>query len=128
MKPGWIERREFEYVRHGTLSLIAGLEVATGKMVSSTMAPTRNENDFAVHVENWLKPTPMPNGFLSADGLNTHQSESLVRLVARYCELIEPLGKKGKVGSWLLKAAATAFLADSSHRIRFVLPRNTVLG
>ncbi|WP_018752596.1 hypothetical protein [Paenibacillus sanguinis] len=31
MKPGLVERREFEYVRHGTLSLIAGLEVATGK-------------------------------------------------------------------------------------------------
>lgn len=42
MKPGWIERREFEYVRHGTLSLIVGLKVATDKMVSSTMAPTRN--------------------------------------------------------------------------------------
>ncbi|RXZ82116.1 hypothetical protein EBB07_12400 [Paenibacillaceae bacterium] len=47
MKPGLVERREFEYVRHGTLSLIAGLEVATGKLVSSTMAPTRNEVDFA---------------------------------------------------------------------------------
>jgi hypothetical protein len=31
MKPGQIERREFEYVRHGTKALIAALDVATGK-------------------------------------------------------------------------------------------------
>nr|WP_198022988.1 hypothetical protein [Paenibacillus zanthoxyli] len=48
MRPGLVERREFEYIRHCTLSLIAGLwKVAIGKIVSSTMAPTRNETDFA---------------------------------------------------------------------------------
>jgi putative transposase len=37
MKPGLIERREFEYLRHGTLSLIAGFDVATGQIVASPM-------------------------------------------------------------------------------------------
>ena len=30
MKPGHVERREFEYVRHGTKALIAAFDVATG--------------------------------------------------------------------------------------------------
>lgn len=51
MTPGLIERREFEYIRHGTLSLISGLEVATGKIISSSIAPTRNEMNFATYVQ-----------------------------------------------------------------------------
>ena len=31
-RPGRIERREFEYIRHGTLCLTANFEIATGKM------------------------------------------------------------------------------------------------
>lgn len=34
MRPGQVEKPEFEYIRHGTQSLIANLEVATGQVVS----------------------------------------------------------------------------------------------
>lgn len=120
MVPGFIERREFEYIRHGTLSLISGFAVATGKIVSSTMAPTRNETDFAMHVEQLIQTDPGAEWIFVADGLNTHQSESLVRMVARHCELDEPLGQKGKTGVLATQPSRTAFLADPSHRIRFV--------
>ncbi|GHF16640.1 hypothetical protein GCM10014715_84810 [Streptomyces spiralis] len=33
MKPGQIERREFEYRRHGTASIIAALDVHTGQVL-----------------------------------------------------------------------------------------------
>jgi hypothetical protein len=33
MKPGHVERREFEYVRHGTQALIAAFDVATGRVI-----------------------------------------------------------------------------------------------
>ena len=46
MKPELVERQVFEYIRHGTLSLISGLTVTLGKIVSSTMGPTCHENDF----------------------------------------------------------------------------------
>lgn len=120
MKPGLVERREFEYVRHGTLSLIAGLDVATGQIVSSTMAPTRNEADFTDHVQQLLDSDPGAEWIFVADGLNTHQSESLVRLVAHYCQLDESLGQKGKSGVLATQPSRAAFLADSTHRIRFV--------
>ena len=36
MRPGQIERREFEYLRHGTLDLLAALDVDTGEVYAAT--------------------------------------------------------------------------------------------
>ena len=56
-----------------------------------------------------------------ADQLNTHQSQGLVRLVARLCGLDEQaLGTKGKSGVLKSLSSRKAFLEDASHRIRFV--------
>ncbi len=33
MSPGKIERQEFEYIRHGTQTLIASFDVASGKVI-----------------------------------------------------------------------------------------------
>jgi transposase len=41
-RPGRLARREFEYVRHGTVSIIAALEVATGQVVAEPIA--RNDS------------------------------------------------------------------------------------
>ena len=46
MKPGLVERREFEYIRHGTQALIANFEIATGKLVSPSIGATRTEARF----------------------------------------------------------------------------------
>ena len=46
MKPGKVERCEFEYRRHGTQTLIAGFNVTTGK-VAGVIGDTRTEQDFA---------------------------------------------------------------------------------
>jgi hypothetical protein len=44
MLPGHVERQEFEYRRHGTQSLIANLEVATGQIVARSLGPTRTRS------------------------------------------------------------------------------------
>ncbi len=49
MRPGRAERREFEDIRHGTLTLIASFDVATGQ-VTYRLGPTLTEADFAL----WL--------------------------------------------------------------------------
>ncbi len=41
LRPGKVERREFEYVRHGTLSFIVNFEVATGQVGFISCGPTR---------------------------------------------------------------------------------------
>lgn len=120
MGVGQIERREWEYIRHGTQCLIANLEVATGRMVAPSVGATRSEADFARHMEETFRSDPEGGWIVVVDQLDTHKSESLVRLVARLLGLEVELGIKGKEGILKCKATRAAFLSDPSHRIRFV--------
>lgn len=126
MLPGHVERLEFEYERHGTLSLIANLDVATGQVVSPSLGPTRTEADFAAHITQTIQTDPEAVWIFVTDQLNTHQSETLVRLVAEQCAIQEDLGSKGKSGHLASMKSRAAFLSDPSHRLRFVYtPRHS---
>lgn len=120
MKPGKIEFQEFEYIRHGTLSLIASWDVANGGIYHSTISPTRNEDDFNLHIASIIATKPSDGWIFVTDQLNTHKSESLVRLVATNCGIDINLGIKGKSGILHSMESRAAFLTDKSHRIRFV--------
>ena len=41
MRPGKRERQEFEYIRHGTQTLIASFDVATGQVIKANVGDTR---------------------------------------------------------------------------------------
>jgi hypothetical protein len=119
MGPGRAQGREFEYVRHGTLCLIANLEIWCGHVVAPSVGPTRTEVDFTAHVEQTVNTDPLAGWVFIVDNLDTHQSESLVRYVAQACGVDGDLGVKGKSGVLESKASRKAFLSDPSHRIRF---------
>jgi len=115
-----VERREFEYHRHGTLSLIANVDVAQGKVVAPSMGPTRHETDFVAHIRQTAASDPEAIGWhVVTDNLNTHQSESLVRLVAAHESIEDDLGDKSKRGILQSMATRAAFLADATHPIVF---------
>jgi len=120
MRPGCPERREHEYIRHGTLSLIATFNVATGAIVAPTLGPTRTEADFAAHIAQVIETDPDAPWLFLADNLNTHQSEALVRLVAARCGLPDVLGVKGQAGILHTMPSRAAFLSDPAHRIQFL--------
>ena len=120
MRPGKIERREFEYQRHGTQCLIANFEVATGQIIAPTVGPTRTEADFATHLDQTFATDPRAEWLVIMDQLNTHQSEALVRLVAAGCGITVDLGVQGEAGILASMASRKAFLEDPSHRIRMV--------
>lgn len=121
MRPGLPERREFEYIRHGTQTLIANLEVATGNIIAPTIGPTRTEMDFAQHIAQTIATDPDADWVFVTDQLNTHMSETLVRVVAAECDISQTdLGIKGKSGILKSMASRLAFLQDKTHRIRFV--------
>jgi putative transposase len=126
MRPGQLERREFEYQRHGTLSLIANFDVVTGQVLSPSLGPTRTEADFATHIARTIDTDPDGVWLFVVDQLNTHQSETLVRLVAERCGLADDLGVKGEAGVLRSMATRAAFLSDPTHRIQFVyVPKHT---
>jgi transposase len=120
MQPGKVERREFEYVRHGTQALIACFDVVTGK-VDGAVADTRTEADFVAVLEAlFASAAPTMNWRIVCDNLDIHMSEGVVRLVARQCGIDEAsLGRKGHDGILARKASRAAFLRDHSHRITF---------
>ena len=89
MKPGLEKRTEFEYIRNGTQCLTANFDVATGQIVTPTVGPTRNEEDFAAHIQRTIDTDPQAPWIFICDQLNTHKSESLVRLVASRCGIDE---------------------------------------
>lgn len=120
MQPGHVARQEFEYERHGTQTLIANLDVATGQIVAPSIGPTRTEADFAAHIARTIQTDPEAAWIFVTDQLNTHQSEALVRLVATQCGIQEDLGIKGKSGHLASLRTRAAFLSDPNHRIRFV--------
>jgi len=88
--------------------------------IEPTCGDTRTEVDFALHIRRTIETDPdVPKGNLIVDCLNTHQSESLVRLVVEKEGLDIDLGMKGKSGILKSIKSRTTYLCDPAHRIVF---------
>jgi len=117
---GKVERREFEYVRHGTRSFILSRDVVTGQLLAPACGPTRTEADFLAHLQAVVATQPKATRWhVVCDQLNTHRSESLVRWVAELSGLKEDLGVKGERGILASMVTRAAFLSDPSHQVVF---------
>jgi len=126
MRPGRVQRQEFEYKRHGTLSPIVNFDIVSGQVVAPSIGPTRTEADFTAHIAQTVATDVEAVWVFVTDQLNTHQSESLVRLVAQLCDLPDELGVKGETGILHTMATRAVFLSDPMHRIQFVyVPKHT---
>lgn len=111
---------EFEYTRHGTQTLLGGLNVATG-VIQGLCGDTRTEKDFVDCIKYLIEQNPGYRVYhFVADQLNTHKSESLVRFVSEFCELKDQdLGVKGKSGILQSMQTREDFLSTPDRRIVF---------
>jgi hypothetical protein len=58
MQPGQVERREYNYKRHGTTCLFGNKNIATGEIVAPMLNETRTELDFLENIENVIETDP----------------------------------------------------------------------
>jgi putative transposase len=126
MKLKQVEKIEFEYIRHGTQTLIANWHIAKGQVLTPSVGATRTEEDFVKHIAQTIDTDPDAGWIFIVDQLNIHKSESLVRWVAQRCQMEIDLGIKEKSGILQSMSTRAAFLSDPAHRIRFVyIPKHT---
>ncbi len=122
MRPGDCQKIEYEYERHGTLCLTANWDVLNGGIGQVTIQETRTEVDFEEHIYQTIKNQPLVSRWCFVlDNLNTHKSETLVRLVADLVGTAEEqLGVKEKSGILKNMETRARYLSNPEHPVYFV--------
>lgn len=84
MRPGQVERRTHDYDRHGTVSLFAALNVATGNVIGETHARHRAK-EFRSFLDTIDANVPAElDVHLVMDNLSTHKSPTVKRWLLRH--------------------------------------------
>lgn len=109
-EPGKPEKREFEYIRLGTRTMITTFVVPTGEVVWD-VGQTRTDLDFRAHVPRVAAYFPDMKRFdWVVDGLNTHTSLDL-------CEVMAYLnGVAFEPGKLKTQEQRRAFLSEPEHK------------
>ena len=109
-RPGRDERRDYEYVRHGTRCLTASRVVATGEVLGA-VTEQRGTWDFVRHIRDVVEHFPAATKFhWVMDNLNTHWTFQLCQYLGQLSNVWDdrPSLRTGK--------ARRAFLTDPSHK------------
>jgi len=82
MRPGLPEKATHDYVRHGTTTLFAALEVATGK-VTDACYPRHRHEEFLRFLKHVAKAYPRVKLHIVADNYATHKHPAVQSWLAR---------------------------------------------
>lgn len=84
LRPGQPERRTHDYDRHGTLSLFAALEVAIGRIISTTH-PKHRTTEFLAFLRKIERTVPADLEIHAVlDNYATHKTEAVEAFLARH--------------------------------------------
>jgi transposase len=86
MGPGQVERHTHDYARHGTTSLFAALNVATGKVIGNCQQKHRHQEfiKFLELIDEQVPETPDVEVHLVMDNYATHKTPRVRRWFARH--------------------------------------------
>ena len=83
MRPGQAERRTHDYRRHGTTTLFAALDVATGSVIGQCL-PRHRSQEFLSFLRTIERNVPIDlDRHVVMDTYATHKTEAVRRFVAR---------------------------------------------
>jgi transposase len=80
-QPGLAERRSHDYIRHGTSTLFAALEIATGK-VTATVKPRHRHQEFLAFCKQVARAYPDRELHLIMDNYTTHKHDKIRKWLA----------------------------------------------
>ena len=80
--PGLAERRAYDYLRHGTTSLFAALEVATGRLTDQCHSRHTNR-EFLTFLKHLAAEYPHEDLHIVVDNYRTHKHENVRTWLAR---------------------------------------------
>ena len=88
MRPGQAERRTHDYVRHGTTSLFAALDTATGAVIGKCLRRHRHQEflQFLRHLDATVARAEGTTIHLVLDNYGTHKTPAVQRWFARHPE------------------------------------------
>jgi transposase len=98
LRPGIPEKQTHDYVRHGTTTLVAALEVATGKVTDACYPRHRNE-EFLAFLKQVAKAYPRKELHILVDNYATHKRPNVTAWLARHKRIT--LHFTPTSGSWL---------------------------
>lgn len=80
-QPGLAERRSHDYIRHGTSTLFAALEVATGK-VTAAVKPRHRQQEFLAFLKQVTRAYPDGELHLVMDNYSAHKHDKIRKWLA----------------------------------------------
>jgi transposase len=88
VEPGQVERRTHDYVRHGTTSLFAALDVATGRVIGTCHRRHRQQEflRFLELIDDSIPKEPGVEVHLVLDNYGTHKTPKVKRWFERHPE------------------------------------------
>ena len=98
VRPGQPERQSFDYVRHGTTTLFAALEVATGKVTDACTQRHRHQ-EFLAFLKQVAAAYPRRQLHVVVDNYATHKHPAVRAWLARHPRIT--LHFTPTSGSWL---------------------------
>jgi len=98
LRPGIPEKRSHDYIRHGTTTLFAALEAATGK-VTGACYPRHRHEEFGQFLRQAAKAYPRRKLHIVCDNYGTHNHPDLRAWLARHPRIT--LHFTPTSGSWL---------------------------